>query len=44
MQMRPALVVLAPVLYGIPFKALQFLRRMKRRLLRFACQSLKEPE
>jgi hypothetical protein len=35
--MRPASVVLATVFNGVPFEALQFLRRMKRWFLRFAC-------
>ncbi|QNJ31448.1 hypothetical protein SynPROS91_01067 [Synechococcus sp. PROS-9-1] len=42
--MRPALVVLASVLDGIPFEALQLFRRMERGLLCFACQSLKESQ
>ena len=41
-QMRPASVVLTSVLDSIPFKALQFFRCVKRRLLLFSSESLNE--
>ncbi|QNJ25621.1 hypothetical protein SynSYN20_01287 [Synechococcus sp. SYN20] len=42
--MRLALVVLPTVFNGVSFEAVQLFRGVQRGLLRFACQSLKEPQ